>query len=94
MFPYPGDKYEVLLVEDPDQEDDDLARRGGQRRIAFQIMPSASVRPGPAPGWQAAAAGLLFLFSAATCLQLALVANVSLLPKVRARLGTVAGFRV
>lgn len=48
-------------------------------------MPASAVRPGAAPGWQAAAAGLLFLFTAATCLQLALVANVSLLPKVRTR---------
>lgn len=72
-------------MEDPDQDPEDLARQNGQRRIAFQIMPASAVRPGAAPGWQAAAAGLLFLFTAGTCLQLALVANVSLLPKVRAR---------
>ena len=56
-------------------------------------MPASAVRPGAAPGWQAAAAGLLFLFTAATCLQLALVANVSLLPKVRARV-RFPGFKV
>ena len=32
-----GDKYEVLLVEDPDQDPDDLQRQNGQRRIAFQV---------------------------------------------------------
>jgi hypothetical protein len=80
----PGGKYEVLLVVDPDADaGEDMPRREGGPRIAFQIMPAAAVQPGPSPRWQALAAGGLFLFTAATCLQLGLVANVSRLPKVR-----------
>ena len=79
-----GGKYEVLLVPDPDAGEEDLQpRRDGAPRIAFQIMPASAVLRGPAPRWQAFAAGGLFLFTAATCLQLALVANVSRLPKAR-----------
>lgn len=74
-----GDKYSVLLVEDPDAEEEDA--RGGPR-IAFQIMPRAAVEPAPAPGWQSAAAAVLFLFTIGSSLQLGLAANVSLLPKV------------
>ncbi|CAL8466800.1 g6336 [Coccomyxa elongata] len=73
-----GDKYSVLLVEDPDAEEEDA--RGGPR-VAFQIMPRAAVEPAPAPGWQNAAAAVLFLFTIGSCLQLGLAANVSLLPK-------------
>ena len=36
-FACSGDKYEVMLVEDPDQDPDDLQRQNGQRRIAFQV---------------------------------------------------------
>lgn len=75
-----GDKYSVLLVEDPDAEEEDA--RGGPR-VAFQIMPRAAVEPAPAPGWQNAAAAVLFLFTIGSCLQLGLAANVSQLPKVR-----------
>ena len=60
-------------------------RRRKDPRIAFQILPSLAVRPAAAPGWQGAAAGALGLFTAATCLQLALVANLSRLPKVRSQ---------
>ncbi|EIE26496.1 hypothetical protein COCSUDRAFT_46110 [Coccomyxa subellipsoidea C-169] len=67
-----GDKYSVLLVEDPDAEEEDA--RGGAR-VAFQVMPTAAVEPAPAPAWQSYAAAVLFLFSAATCLQLGLAAN-------------------
>jgi hypothetical protein len=74
-----GDKYSVLLLEDPDAEEEDA--RGGPR-VAFQVMPTAAVQPAPAPAWQSVAAGVLFLFTAATSLQLGLAANVSLLPKV------------
>ncbi len=70
----------MLLVEDPDAEEEDA--RGGAR-VAFQVMPTAAVEPAPAPAWQSYAAAVLFLFSAATCLQLGLAANVSLLPKAR-----------
>ena len=72
-------------MPDPDADLDDLQpRKEGEPRIAFQIMPASAVLQAPAPRWQAFAAGGLFLFTAATCLQLGLVANVSRLPKARA----------
>lgn len=75
-----GDKYTVLMVEDPDAEEEDA--RGGPK-VAFQVMPTDAVQPAPAPAWQSVAAGVLFLFTIGTALQLGLVANVSRLPKVR-----------
>ena len=74
-----GDKYKVLMREDPEAEEQDA--RGGPR-IAFEILPSAVVQGPEPPGWQRFAAGVLFLFTAATALQIGLVANVSRLPKV------------
>lgn len=67
------------MREDPEAEEQDA--RGGPR-IAFEIMPSAVVQGPVPPGWQRFAAGVLFLFTAATALQIGLVANVSRLPKV------------
>ena len=77
--PCAGDKYKVLMREDPEAEEQDA--RGGPR-IAFEIMPSAVVQTPEPPGWQRFAAGVLLLFTAATALQIGLVANVSRLPKV------------
>ena len=74
-----GDKYKVLMREDPEAEEQDA--RGGPR-IAFEVMPTAVVQPPEPPGWQRIAAGALLLFTAATTLQIGLAANVSRLPKV------------
>ena len=75
-----GEQYEVMLVPDPEAEEEDP--RGGPR-IAFQIVPGAAVRPAPAPAWQGLAAGVLLLLTLGTAAQLGLVANVSKLPKAR-----------
>lgn len=74
-----GDKYKVLMREDPEAEEQDA--RGGPR-IAFEVMPTAVVQSPEPPGWQRIAAGALLLFTAATTLQIGLAANVSRLPKV------------
>lgn len=74
-----GDKYKVLMREDPEVEEPDA--RGGPR-IAFEILPSAVVQMSEPPRWQRFAAGALLLFTAATALQIGLAANVSRLPKV------------
>jgi hypothetical protein len=74
-----GDKYKVLMREDPEAEEQDA--RGGPR-IAFEILPSAVVQMSEPPRWQRFAAGALLLFTAATALQIGLAANVSRLPKV------------
>jgi hypothetical protein len=74
-----GDKYKVLMREDPEAEEQDA--RGGPR-IAFEILPSAVVQMLDPPRWQRFAAGALLLFTAATTLQIGLAANVSRLPKV------------
>ena len=74
-----GDKYKVLMREDPEAEEQDV--RGGPR-IAFEILPSAVVQMSEPPRWQRIAAGALLLFTAATALQIGLAANVSRLPKV------------
>ncbi|CAK0755578.1 hypothetical protein CVIRNUC_002385 [Coccomyxa viridis] len=73
-----GDKYKVLMREDPEAEEQDA--RGGPR-IAFEVMPTAVVQSPEPPGWQRIAAGALLLFTAATTLQIGLAANVSRLPK-------------
>lgn len=70
-------------MEDPYADQDETPEVRANPRIAFQIMPSAVVQPNPPPGWQNTAAGVLFLLTLATSLQLGLVANVSKLPKVR-----------
>lgn len=67
------------MREDPEAEEQDA--RGGPR-IAFEIMPSIVVQPAEPPGWQRFAAAALLLFTAATCLQIGLVSNISRLPKV------------
>jgi hypothetical protein len=79
-----GDKYTILVVEDPDADPDETQELRSNPRIAFQIMPSSSVQPAPVPAWQNIAAGVLFLLTVGTSLQLGLVANVAKLPKVRA----------
>ncbi|KAK9822249.1 hypothetical protein WJX81_006259 [Elliptochloris bilobata] len=73
-----GEQYEVMLVPDPEAEEDDP--RGGPR-IAFQIVPAAAVRPEPSPAWQGLVASVLLLLTLGTAAQLGLVANVSKLPK-------------
>ena len=75
-----GDKCKVLMREDPEAEEQDAR---GQPRIAFELMPTSVVETPEPPGWQRFAAGVLLLFTAATALQIGLVANVSRLPKVQ-----------
>ncbi len=87
----PG-KYEVLMVEDEQQVDQDgPAPVAGTNkfaafgpRVAFQIVPAAQAQPPQSNGWRQGAAVVLFLLFVASSLQLSLVANITKLPKVGA----------
>ncbi|KAK9809927.1 hypothetical protein WJX72_001870 [[Myrmecia] bisecta] len=73
-----GDKYEVLMIEDPEAEEEDP--RGGPR-IAFQILPAEAAQPNPTAAWQILVAGVLLILTVGSATQLGLTANVSKLPK-------------
>ena len=89
-----GDKYVVLMVEDPAEAMEGMmegraspqAGPGGQAtprpepRIAFQIVTAAAAAPPSAPGWQPLAAAVLAVLSAGTSIQLGMAANISRLP--------------
>ncbi len=53
-----------------------------QPRVAFQIVPAALVQPPQTNGWKVLVAGILLVLLLASCVQLALVANITKLPKV------------
>ncbi|CAG9463210.1 unnamed protein product [Pedinophyceae sp. YPF-701] len=74
-----GDRYEVLMVADPDAAADDPDPRGGPRP-AFILVPSAAVRPESSTGWQVLAAAVLLFLTVGSCFQLGVVANVTRLP--------------
>lgn len=85
----PG-KYEVLMVEDEQQVDQDgpapVAGTANKfaafgPRVAFQIVPAAQAQPPQSNGWRTGAAVVLFLLFVASSLQLSLVANITKLPK-------------
>mmetsp|Transcript_30997 Transcript_30997/g.68746 ORF Transcript_30997/g.68746 Transcript_30997/m.68746 type:complete len:647 (+) Transcript_30997:142-2082(+) len=80
-----GDKYEVLMVEDIVTEDEtppppSASAKAGPR-VAFQIIPAAQALPPQTDGWKQAAAFALSLLLIASCVQLALAANITKLPK-------------
>lgn len=68
------------MVTDPEAEDEDP--RGGPR-VAFQIASSSIIQPAKTSNWQWGLAFVLGVLTIATAFQLGLVANVSMLPKVR-----------
>lgn len=74
-----GDKYEVLLIEDPEGSEPEEGKT--EPRIAFQIAPAALVQPPQTTGWKRLVAAVLLLLLFASCLQLSLVANITKLPK-------------
>lgn len=80
-----GDKYVVLMVEDPPDVadgDDGSPRVGadGAPRVAFQIVTAAAAGPAPAPRWQPLAGAVLGALTAGSALQLGVAANVFRLP--------------
>lgn len=74
-----GDKVVVLLIPDP--EADATPDPRGYPRVAFQLVPTAAAQPPPTAGWQVLVAAVLGILLVAACGQLALVANITKLPK-------------
>lgn len=72
-------KYEVVMVEDPEQDENTNVKMGP--RVAFQILPTAAALPPQTTGWKQAVSFLLSLLFIASCLNLALTANITKLPK-------------
>jgi len=72
-----GGKYEMLVVEDPDQEP---ASFDEPPRPAFKLVPASSANPPPAASWQIIAGLVLLALSFGSSLQLGLVAEISKLP--------------
>ena len=81
-----GDKYVVLMVEDPPvdgaAEDEGVPRVGadGAPRVAFQIVTAAAAGPAPSPRWQPLAGAVLGALTVGSALQLGVAANVFRLP--------------
>jgi hypothetical protein len=83
-----GDKYVVLMVEDPVDAMDALengppTNPDGSRpepRIAFQVVTADAASPPDAPRWQPLAAAVLAALTAGSALQLGMAANISRLP--------------
>ena len=85
-----GDKYVVLMVEDPvdamegGMEPAQVGKDGQptrpEPRIAFQIVTAAAAAPPAAPGWQPLAAAILAALTAGSSIQLGMAANISRLP--------------
>jgi hypothetical protein len=75
-----GDKYVVLLVEDPADDPGD-STTPTEPRVAFQIVTAAAAAPPAAPRWQPLAGAVLALLSAGSSLQLGVAANVFRLPQ-------------
>jgi hypothetical protein len=94
-----GDKYVVLMVDDPalaDGGDDGASGRSpdGAPRVAFQIVTAAAAGPPPAPGWQPLAGAVLAALTAGSALQLGMAANVFRLPpEIMAWLADPAGLQ-
>ena len=92
-----GDKYVVLMVEDPPLDgaaDDGGPRVGadGAPRVAFQIVTAAAAGPAPSPRWQPLAGAVLAALTVGSALQLGVAANVFRLPpEVLRWLGDPAG---
>lgn len=76
-------KYEVLLVEDADPSDEPLTPQQAARgpKVAFQIVPITQTTPPQAGTFRNVTAAILFSFWVLSSLQLALVANITKLPK-------------
>lgn len=77
-----GGKYEVLMVEDPEiNNEEGPVDSKGMPRVAFQIIPAAAAQP-PASGVGPAVVALLLQAGLLLCaLQLGLSANITKLPK-------------
>jgi len=73
-----GDKYELLMVEDPDATEDDA--RGGAR-VAFLLLQASAAQPPDYTRLQAAVAVLLGAASLFTCLFVGISAEISMIPK-------------
>ena len=73
-----GEKYELLMVEDPDATEDDS--RGGPR-VAFLLLQAAAAQPPDYTRLQASVAVLLAAASLFTCLFVGISAEISLVPK-------------
>ena len=90
-----GDKYVVLMVEDPVEALEGMMEGGSagapagkdgapaprpEPRIAFQVVTAAAAAPPSAPSWQPLAAAILAALSAGSSVQLGMAANISRLP--------------
>merc|ERR1711871_1217524 len=73
-----GDKYELLMVEDPDATED--AARGGAR-VAFLLLQASAAQPPDYTRLQAAVAVLLGAASLFTCLFVGISAEINMIPK-------------
>ena len=73
-----GEKYELLMVEDPDADEEDS--RGGPR-VAFLLLQASAAQPLDYTRLQASVAVLLAAASLFTCLFVGISAEISLVPK-------------
>lgn len=75
-------KYEVLLVEDADPSEEPSPQQAARGpKVAFQIVPVSQVTPPTAGTFRQVSAAILFSLWLLSSLQLALVANITKLPK-------------
>ena len=78
LFP---DKYEVLVIEDPDADDYESVDLKGRERIAFLLLPSQVATPPDTTRSQVFVSILLAGIGALSCLQVGVGAELFMVPK-------------
>lgn len=79
LFP---DKYEVLIIEDPDAEMEfDNAGVKGREKVCFLLLPAQQAIPPQSTRGQVAISVLLGLLSALSCMQVGVGAELFMIPK-------------